>query len=186
MVEWAHEFGATIHLPAADREWVMRPDPSINFWSGSVEPVPGIRVIQTGGHFDGAAVLHWNGALLTGDIVYVLPGRDARVSFCATIHASAASRQRLSMACWRPSTASITTAYMAPGGGKRHRYEREGRCRDSAPSTGHGCRAIGRQPPATTLGRRDTSGQDRRSLDCTFRLTISRSPTAHNKASNYL
>lgn len=81
MVEWAHEFGATIHLPAADREWVMRPDPSITYWSGSVEPVPGIKVIQTGGHFDGAAVLHWNGALLTGDIIYVLPGRDPRVSF---------------------------------------------------------------------------------------------------------
>jgi glyoxylase-like metal-dependent hydrolase (beta-lactamase superfamily II) len=81
MVEWAHEFGATIHLTASDREWVMRPDPSIHFWSGSVEPVPGVRVIQTGGHFAGAAVLHWQDALLTGDIIYVLPGRDERVSF---------------------------------------------------------------------------------------------------------
>ena len=81
MVEWAHEFGATIHLAAADRDWVLRPDPSISFWSGSVEPVPGVRVVQTGGHFEGAAVLCWQGALMTGDIVYVLPGRDARVSF---------------------------------------------------------------------------------------------------------
>jgi hypothetical protein len=81
MVEWAHEFGATIHLSAADREWVMRPDPSISFWSGSIEPVPGVRVVQTGGHFEGAAVLSWNGALMTGDIIYILPGRDPRVSF---------------------------------------------------------------------------------------------------------
>ena len=81
MVDWAHEFGATIHLASSDREWVMRPDPSIVFWSGSVAPIPGVTVLQTGGHFDGAAVLHWNGALLTGDIIYVLPGRDARVSF---------------------------------------------------------------------------------------------------------
>lgn len=81
MVDWAHEFGATIHLAAADRGWVMRPDPSISFWSGSLEPVPGVRIVQTGGHFEGAAVLNWNGALLTGDIIYVLPGRDARVSF---------------------------------------------------------------------------------------------------------
>jgi glyoxylase-like metal-dependent hydrolase (beta-lactamase superfamily II) len=81
MVEWAHEFGATIHLASADREWVMRPDPSISFWTGSIEPVPGVRVVQTGGHFEGAAVLHWRGALMTGDIIYVLPGRDARVSF---------------------------------------------------------------------------------------------------------
>jgi hypothetical protein len=81
MVEWAHEFGATIHLAAADREWVMRPDPAIRFWTGRVEPLPGVTVIQTGGHFEGGAVLHWNQALLTGDIIYVLPGRDARVSF---------------------------------------------------------------------------------------------------------
>jgi glyoxylase-like metal-dependent hydrolase (beta-lactamase superfamily II) len=59
----------------------MRPDPSISFWTGSIEPVPGVRVVQTGGHFEGAAVLHWRGALMTGDIIYVLPGRDARVSF---------------------------------------------------------------------------------------------------------
>jgi hypothetical protein len=26
-------------------------------------------------------VLSWNGALMTGDIIYVLPGRDPRVSF---------------------------------------------------------------------------------------------------------
>lgn len=81
MVEWAHEFGAAIHLAAADREWVMRPDPVISFWTGSVEPLPGVTVIQTGGHFEGGAVPHWNQALLTGDIIYVLPGRDARVSF---------------------------------------------------------------------------------------------------------
>src|SRR5947209_13561876 len=55
--DWAREFGATIHLAAADREWVMRPDPSISFWSGSLEPVPGVKIIQTGGHFEGAAVL---------------------------------------------------------------------------------------------------------------------------------
>lgn len=81
MVDWAHEFGATIHLTAADRQWVMRHDPSISHWSGSVEPVPGVTVVQTGGHFEGAAVLHWHRALLTGDVIYVLPGRDSRVSF---------------------------------------------------------------------------------------------------------
>jgi hypothetical protein len=81
MVEWAQEFGATIHLAASDRDWVMRPDPSISFWSGSVEPLPGVTVVQTGGHFEGAAVLYWKGALMTGDIIYVLPGRDPRVSF---------------------------------------------------------------------------------------------------------
>jgi glyoxylase-like metal-dependent hydrolase (beta-lactamase superfamily II) len=81
MVEWAHEFGATIHLAAADRDWVLRPDRSISFWSKSIEPLPGVTVVQTGGHFEGSSVLHWNGALMTGDTIYVLPGRDPKVSF---------------------------------------------------------------------------------------------------------
>jgi hypothetical protein len=81
MVEWAREFGATIHLAAADREFVMRPDPAISYWSGRLEPLPGVTLVQTGGHFEGAAVLHWGRSLLCGDIIFVLPGRDPQVSF---------------------------------------------------------------------------------------------------------
>jgi hypothetical protein len=81
MVEWAHEFGATIHLTAADREWVMRPDPAISFWSGRLTPLPGVTLVQTGGHFEGGTVLHRGRSLLCGDIIFVLAGRDARVSF---------------------------------------------------------------------------------------------------------
>lgn len=81
MVEWADAFGAVIHLAEADREFVMRPDPAIQFWTGSLEPLPGVRLIQTGGHFEGATVLNSNGALLSGDVIQVLPGRDPRVSF---------------------------------------------------------------------------------------------------------
>jgi len=77
VVEWAHAFDAEILMPEADRRWVMRPDPSIRFWSGSEEIVPGMTVVQTGGHFEGSAVLHWaagadgRGALLTGDSISV-------------------------------------------------------------------------------------------------------------------
>lgn len=84
---WAEEFDATIHLAAADREWVQRPGPRIDFWSGRRELVPGVTLVQAGGHFEGAAVLHWAeaagglGALLSGDVIAVLPGRDPRVSF---------------------------------------------------------------------------------------------------------
>ena len=44
-------------------------------------PVPGITVAKIGGHFEGAAVLHWpagadgQGALLTGDTVTVVYDR---------------------------------------------------------------------------------------------------------------
>lgn len=82
MIEWAQRFEATIHLPAVDRAWVLRPYPFIQFYESWVDPVPGVRVLRCGGHFPGSAVLHWpagadgRGALLTGDTLTVVPDRD--------------------------------------------------------------------------------------------------------------
>jgi len=82
MVEFAHAFGATIWLHAADREHVMRPDASIRFWSGETHALAdGITLVNAPGHFDGATMLHWaggaggRGALLSGDIFQVVPDR---------------------------------------------------------------------------------------------------------------
>jgi glyoxylase-like metal-dependent hydrolase (beta-lactamase superfamily II) len=85
-VEWSRAFGnAPIYIPKADREWVQRPDPAIKTWQGTLEPLPGLTLIQSGGHFEGSAVLHWaggadgRGALFTGDTITV--GPDRLVSF---------------------------------------------------------------------------------------------------------
>jgi hypothetical protein len=82
MVEWAHAFDAPIHLHTSDRQWVMRPDPSIKFWDGdTLKLTDGVTLIRCGGHFAGGTVLHWaqggggRGALLSGDIVQVIPDR---------------------------------------------------------------------------------------------------------------
>jgi hypothetical protein len=83
MVEWSRTFhGVPIHLHAADREWVMRDDPSLQFWEGTTHQLwDGITLVNCGGHFDGGTVLHWpggadgRGALLTGDIVQVVMDR---------------------------------------------------------------------------------------------------------------
>jgi hypothetical protein len=82
MVEWAHAFHAPIHLHAGDRQWVMRPDPAIEFWDGdTLALAAGVTLIRCGGHFAGGTVLHWaqggesRGTLLTGDIVQVIPDR---------------------------------------------------------------------------------------------------------------
>lgn len=81
-VEWSKAFdGAPIYIPEADRQWVMRPDPAIEYWQDQIEPLPGVTLIQTGGHFEGSAVLHWaagadgRGALLTGDSITVAADR---------------------------------------------------------------------------------------------------------------
>jgi glyoxylase-like metal-dependent hydrolase (beta-lactamase superfamily II) len=83
MVEFSQAFGGVpIIVPEADREHVMRPDPAIEYWDGNpLELVPGVTLIQCGGHFDGSAVLHWEdgaegrGALLVGDSITVVPDR---------------------------------------------------------------------------------------------------------------
>jgi hypothetical protein len=81
-VEWSHAFGsAPIYIPRADREWVMRPDRAVTYWEGTLAPLPGLTLIQSGGHFEGSAVLHWAdgangaGALLTGDTITVVADR---------------------------------------------------------------------------------------------------------------
>ena len=75
MVEWSHAFdGVPIYLHAADRQWVMRPDPAIVYWEGETQTLgEGLTLIRCGGHFEGGTVLHWaaGNALLTGDILKV-------------------------------------------------------------------------------------------------------------------
>ena len=77
MVSWAHAFDAHVWIPEADRAWVQRPDPAIRYWSDEVQLAPGVRAIQCGGHFDGSAILHWDGAdgrgvILVGDTASVV------------------------------------------------------------------------------------------------------------------
>ena len=86
MAEWAHAFGADVLVPEADAAWVTQPDPAIRTWAGRLAVLPGVTLVQCGGHFPGSAVVHWAagaggaGALLTGDTIFVTPGED-RVSF---------------------------------------------------------------------------------------------------------
>src|SRR5207249_4022430 len=69
-----------------EREWVQRRRPAIVEWAGVREVLPGVTLIQTGGHFQGSPLLHWaqgasgSGALLVGDTITVVPDVRA-VSF---------------------------------------------------------------------------------------------------------
>jgi hypothetical protein len=83
MVEWSHAFGGIpIYLHSADAKWVMRPDPSIKYWSGDTLSLsPGLTLIRVGGHFEGSTTLHWaagasgQGVLLSGDMPQVVSDR---------------------------------------------------------------------------------------------------------------
>ena len=82
MVEWSREFDAPVLLHEADAQWVMRPDPCIEHWSGETKELwDGMTLIRAGGHFAGGTVLHLpagadgRGALLAGDILQVAQDR---------------------------------------------------------------------------------------------------------------
>jgi glyoxylase-like metal-dependent hydrolase (beta-lactamase superfamily II) len=104
MVEWSRAFGGVpIYLHIADREWVMRPDPSVQFWEGDTRPIgPGLTLVRLGGHFAGGTVLHWadwenRGVLLSGDILQVVPSRQVSFmySYPNLIPVSAATVRRM-------------------------------------------------------------------------------------------
>ena len=76
MVEWAERFDAQIVLHESDCGHVMRPSERIEFWSGERYRLgPAHELVRLGGHFPGGTVCLWNGALLSGDIVQVVPDR---------------------------------------------------------------------------------------------------------------
>lgn len=86
MVDWAEAFDCPVHLHEADRQWAMRASPRLRFWGGESKPLlDGLTLVRAGGHYPGGTVLHWRdgaggkGALLTGDILQVVP--TGEVSF---------------------------------------------------------------------------------------------------------
>jgi hypothetical protein len=82
MVPWSEAFGGVpVYLHADDREWIMRPSPSVRSWEGETFPLnPSLTLIRCGGHFAGGQVLHWRrpggNAILSGDILQVVPTRQ--------------------------------------------------------------------------------------------------------------
>ena len=103
IASWARELDAEILVPVDDAAWLHAdPDVRVRLWSGTLEVLPSVTLVQCGGHFTGSAVLHWaagasgRGVLLSGDTIVVTPGED-RVTFIR----SAPNRLPLSAAAVR-------------------------------------------------------------------------------------
>jgi hypothetical protein len=82
MADWAAHFGCPVILHADDERWITRPDSAVELWEGETRDLgEGLTLVRCGGHFAGGTVLHWPaaaagaGALLSGDIVQVIPDR---------------------------------------------------------------------------------------------------------------
>jgi len=106
-VQWSRLLGGVpVYVNAADAAWVMRPDPVIQLWSGTLTLTPALSVVQVGGHFPGSAVACWKdgaegrGVLLAGDTIF--PNSDGRTvgflrSYPNRIPLSAAVVQRMAI-----------------------------------------------------------------------------------------
>lgn len=83
MATWSEAFhDCPIYVHAADAQWVQHRTPALRLWEGTRQQIlPGVTLVNTGGHFDGAQVLHWadgadgRGLLLSGDSVTVVMDR---------------------------------------------------------------------------------------------------------------
>jgi hypothetical protein len=83
MVEWSHAFGKVpVYVNKLDAKWVMRPDEVVKTWEGDAKELfGGLKLVKTGGHFDGFQVALWpagaggKGVLLAGDQPYVCQDR---------------------------------------------------------------------------------------------------------------
>ena len=83
MVEWSEALGGVpILLHAADREWVQRDSPHVQYWQGdTLELSNDVTLLRCGGHFAGSTALHWRGdagrssALFPGDALQVAADR---------------------------------------------------------------------------------------------------------------
>lgn len=88
MIEWSEALGGVpILLNAADKAWIQRHAPQIEFWDGDVHRLSDqMTLLRVGGHFPGSSVLHWKqgpragGALFPGDALQVVYDRR-HVSF---------------------------------------------------------------------------------------------------------
>jgi hypothetical protein len=83
MGEWSRAFGnVPIHLNAADKDWIMNPNPAVKLWQGDTLKLwDGVTLVRCGGHFPGGTVMHWaggaggRGVVCAGDILTITTDR---------------------------------------------------------------------------------------------------------------
>ena len=82
MNEWASAFDCPVYIHRKDEPWVYNKGPRISTWDGGAKTLwEGIKIVHTGGHFPGSAVLHVpslsaQGVVFCGDTLYIARSRQ--------------------------------------------------------------------------------------------------------------
>lgn len=81
MVDWSNALGGVpILLHAADRLWIQRQAPQIEFWDGDTCRLSDqVALLRVGGHFPGSTALHWKDGLRAGGALF--PGDALQVAY---------------------------------------------------------------------------------------------------------
>ena len=81
--EWARTFHCPVYISAEDEEWVNRAAsvtaPRRPITEPTLDVVPGVAAIKTGGHFPGSLVLLWKKELFIADSIVTVPVRGLRI-----------------------------------------------------------------------------------------------------------
>lgn len=90
---WSRALKVPLYINGTDRTWFRRAsdidaDDRVEFWVGTKQLLPNVRLYQCAGHFPGSSVLHWDrdaepdadsqtkgGLLLTADTIMVQADR---------------------------------------------------------------------------------------------------------------
>ena len=75
-LEWARIFSCPVYVAIEDEKWLNRADhEGIRKFirDPTMQILPGVTAIKTGGHFDGSMVLHWNNKLFIADSLFTVP-----------------------------------------------------------------------------------------------------------------
>lgn len=81
-LEWARIFSCPVYVAIEDEKWLNRADhENIRKFirDPTMQILPGVTAIKTGGHFDGSMVLHWNNKLFIADSLFTVPSALYRV-----------------------------------------------------------------------------------------------------------
>ncbi|KIO78285.1 beta-lactamase [Pedobacter lusitanus] len=73
--KWSKAFGnVPVYIHKKDKEWLGRTDFNLVLWDEEQKLIrEDITLINCGGHFDGATVLHYKDILLVGDVIQICP-----------------------------------------------------------------------------------------------------------------
>ena len=134
---WARAFNCPIYISADDQEWLCQKHPTMQILrltpgppgpaGVSLELLPGVSAIKTGGHFPGSLVLHWEKKLFIADTIVTVPVSHASFfsnpTYLHSYSKSFGSQAILDLTTYLPNSKSAYTPHPRPPGQTSYSFQ---------------------------------------------------------------